>query len=222
MLRSPSTTQVEVLILGAGWTSAFLIPLLKSNEVSFAATSRSGREATIPFDFDPSSEDAERYEVLPNATTVLITFPVTENVKSLVDGYQKTRSGVGKDARVNWIQLGSTGSFIQVRWHHWILKYILTRSHINGGSEQTTGWVDRRASVEPVPRSVQEGELLKHASATIIHLAGLWGSGKRYPVYWVERVAPNQNALAAKVNSRSTPAVHSFLTPKFHHRAPFI
>jgi hypothetical protein len=64
-------------------------------------------------------------------------------------------------------------------------------------TEQTAGWVDRHAGVEPVPRSVQETELFKHASATVLHLAGLWG-GKRNPVHWVERIAPNKSALAAK------------------------
>ena len=110
---SRPTTQVELLILGAGWTSGFLIPLLESSEVSFAATSRDGREGTIPFNFDPSSGSAEQYKSLPDAKTVLITFPVTENVKALVDGYNKTRSDIGRD--VNWIQLGSTGSFVRVR-----------------------------------------------------------------------------------------------------------
>ena len=110
-----STTQVELLILGAGWTSGFLIPLLESSEVSFAATSRDGREGTIPFNFDPSSRSVEQYKSLPDATTVLITFPVTENVKALVDGYNMTRSGIGMGVGVNWMQLGSTGSFAQVR-----------------------------------------------------------------------------------------------------------
>ena len=221
--HTPSTTHVEVLILGAGWTSAFLIPLLQSSGVSFAATSRDGRENTILFNFDSSSEDLEPYTSLPNATTVLITFPVTGNVKALVDGYQKTRPGIGKDARTNWIQLGSIGSFIQVRSLHLALMYVLTRSHVLRTSEQTGGWVDRHTSVEPtVPRSVQEEELIKYAPATILHLAGLWGSGKRYPVHWVQRIAPDQNALAAKVSFRSTAVVHSFLIPKFHHRDPFI
>lgn len=117
MLHPSSSPQVELLILGAGWTSTFLIPLLKSNNISFAATSRGGREGTIRFNFDPSSENGDigQYESLPNATSVLITFPVTENVKALVDGYQTTRSGITKDARVNWIQLGSIGSFVHVR-----------------------------------------------------------------------------------------------------------
>ena len=113
MSRS-STTWVELLILGAGWTSEFLIPLLESSNVSFVATSRDGREGTIPFNFDPSSGDVEQYKSLPDAQTVLITFPVTENVKALLDGYCKTRSGTGRNVGVNWIQLGSTGSFIQV------------------------------------------------------------------------------------------------------------
>lgn len=206
MLQPPSKTQgqVELLILGAGWTSGFLIPLLKSNDISFAATSRGGREGTIHFDFDPSSENTEQYESLPNATTVLITFPVTENVKALVDGYQKTRPRIGKDARVNWIQLGSIGSFIQVRR---LIGY-LHSSHVKDASEQTSGWVDRHTSVEPVPRSVQEEEILKYASATILHLAGLWGSGRRNPVYWVERIAPNQSALAAKVCFRPWPSTY--------------
>jgi len=110
------TQAVELLILGAGWTSTFLIPLLKSNKVSFAATSRDGREGTIPFNFDPSSKNVEQYESLPDAMTVLITFPVTENVKALLDGYHETRSGtIGRDSSaVNWIQLGSTGSFVKV------------------------------------------------------------------------------------------------------------
>jgi hypothetical protein len=114
----PSAAQVELLILGAGWTSEFLIPLLKSNEVSFAATSRNGREGTVPFSFDPSSENIEQYKSLPDAATVLITFPITENVRVLVDGYHKTRSRIGGGVGVNWIQLGSTGSFIKVGLLH--------------------------------------------------------------------------------------------------------
>ena len=65
-------------------------------------------------------------------------------------------------------------------------------------SEQTASWVDRHTDVEPVPRSIQETELFKHASATVLRLAGLWG-GKRNPVHWVQRIAPNKSALAAKV-----------------------
>lgn len=68
----------------------------------------------IPFNFDPSSGNVEQYKSLPDAATVLITFPVTENVQALVGSYNKTRSGIGRSVSVNWIQLGSVGSFIQV------------------------------------------------------------------------------------------------------------
>ena len=193
---SQSTARVELLILGAGWTSAFLIPLLQSSGIPFAATSRNGREGTIPFSFDPSSENVERYKSLPDATTVLITFPVTKNVGCLVGGYNKTRSGTGGGIGVNWIQLGSTGSFIQVRA---LCSAASTRRVLTwkGVSEQTASWVDRHTDIKPVPRSVQETELFKHASATVLHLAGLWG-GKRNPAHWVQRIAPNKSALAAK------------------------
>lgn len=117
----PRSTPVELLILGAGWTSTFLIPLLEFNNVPFAATSRDGRQGTIPFNFDPSSENNEQYNHLPDATTVLITFPVTENVKALVDGYQTARTDTGKHVKVNWIQLGSIGSFKKVGPLHWTL-----------------------------------------------------------------------------------------------------
>lgn len=195
-------TRVELLILGAGWSSAFLVPLLKSCEVTFAATTRDGREGTIPFNFDPSSSNVEQYRSLPDATTVLITFPVTENVKMLVDHYGETRSDIGRGASVNWIQLGSTGSFIPVR--SLSFRALLPTDVLTWGcvSEQTAGWADRHTDIERVPRSVQETELLKHAPATILHLAGLWG-GKRNPANWVQRIAPNKGALAAKAGFSS-------------------
>ena len=142
-----STTPVEVLILGAGWTSEFLIPLLKSSDVSFAATSRNGREGTIPFNFDPSSRDVKQYKTLPDAVTVLITFPVVENVRALVDGYCETRSDTGRGISVNWIQLGSTGSFIQVRLfcctfnHSLVLTCV--RAHLN---RLQVGWIGTQVS----------------------------------------------------------------------------
>lgn len=156
-----SATRVELLILGAGWTSEFLIPLLESSHVSFAATSRSGREGTIPFNFDPSdSKDVKQYKALPDAATVLITFPVMENVKALVDGYCETRSSTGRDVGVNWIQLGSTGSFIQVRLSCSALLVIPRLTHLN---RLQVGWTDTRVS-SPFP------EAFKKRSCSVIRL----------------------------------------------------
>lgn len=103
-----STSTVDLLILGAGWTSTFLIPLADSRGVSHAATSRSGRDNTIAFEFDPTSDDAKPFEALPNAKTVLITFPiyVSGASETLVRLYQRTHEDGPKTA---FIQLGSTG-----------------------------------------------------------------------------------------------------------------
>ena len=38
----PIPKEVDVLILGAGWTSTFLIPLLEEEKLSYAATTRDG------------------------------------------------------------------------------------------------------------------------------------------------------------------------------------
>lgn len=131
---------VDVLILGAGWTSTFLIPLLKDGgdpherreeAYTFAATTTSGRDGTIAFTFDPSGEDQEeekkKFERLPDASTVLIVFPIKVKGGSerLVQYYEQTRrlrSYTDQDEKFAssnkieasrlkrlYIQLGSTG-----------------------------------------------------------------------------------------------------------------
>jgi len=99
---------VDLLILGAGWTSTFLIPLCDERGIQVAATSRSGRDGTIPFVFDPESDDTRPYEALPDAKTMLISFPIKIIGASqrLVTGYLSTR----RDAKykVGFIQLGAT------------------------------------------------------------------------------------------------------------------
>lgn len=88
---------VDILILGAGWTSTFLVPLCNSEGISYAATSRKGSDSTIPFDF-PETAD---FSQLPDATTILVTFPLKKGwAARLVDGYGR---------KANWIALGSTG-----------------------------------------------------------------------------------------------------------------
>ena len=98
----------DLLILGAGWTSSFLIPLCEDRGISYAATSRSGRDDTISFEFNPNSDDLTPFQSLPHARTVLITFPIKVSGASsrLVRLYQQTRVEGPKAA---FIQLGSTG-----------------------------------------------------------------------------------------------------------------
>jgi hypothetical protein len=112
---TPQLSSVDILILGAGWTSTFLIPLCQERAISYAATSRPAhpKPDTIPFAFDENDESPseDQFAALPDAKTVLVTFPITVKGASerLVRTYEKTRtSGVGKGT-ARWIQLGSTG-----------------------------------------------------------------------------------------------------------------
>jgi hypothetical protein len=105
-----SSTSVSLLILGAGWTSTFLIPHLQSQHPSltFAATTRDGRDGTIKWEWDSEREGKEQYEGLPRAETVLVVFPIKGKGGSrrLVEGYEEAVGG-----KVRWIQLGSTGIY---------------------------------------------------------------------------------------------------------------
>jgi hypothetical protein len=102
-----TTNKVDLLILGAGWTSTFLIPLCREQSVSYAATTRAGSADTFKFDFVPESDDPEPYSILPEAKTVLITFPITLKGASerLLRLYKTSHAG-SSDA--HFIQLGTT------------------------------------------------------------------------------------------------------------------
>lgn len=103
---------VDILILGAGWTSAFLIALCDERGITHASTSRSGRENTLKFIFDPDSDDLAPYTVLPDAQTVLITFPIDKKGASerLLKLYSRSRGQELSisDTKTRYIQLGTT------------------------------------------------------------------------------------------------------------------
>ena len=111
LLFPPPTTmmsRVDLLVLGAGWTSTFLLPLCAARGISAAATTRSGRDGTLAFAFDPASDDPAPFRALPNARTVLVTFPIYVPGASarLVRLYRETHADGDSAA---FVQLGSTG-----------------------------------------------------------------------------------------------------------------
>lgn len=171
-MRQPQP--VDLLILGAGWTSTFLIPLLESSKISYSTTTTTGRDNTISFKFDPESDDLRPYKSLPAAQTVLITFPLTGTgqSKKLVELYQSVHSNKqDSKSTPNWIQLGSTGIF------------------------QAPGWNDNTSPYNKEnARGIAEDELLhlKICSSTVLNLAGLYDDDKRKPRNWVARVAKNK------------------------------
>ncbi|KAL1585564.1 hypothetical protein WHR41_06005 [Cladosporium halotolerans] len=172
--------QIDLLVLGAGWTSTFLLPLLEERNWSFAATTTDGRKVegfdTIKWRFEPDSKDGSQMSSLPLAKHVLITFPLTsaEQADYLIKSYE---DGHGKAPHpTRFIQLGSTGI--------WQIP-------------QKTIWVSRRSPYNTsMPRAVAEDAVLKHGGC-VLNLAGLWG-GQRDPSTWVDRVAKTKEDVKGK------------------------
>ncbi|KAG6917723.1 hypothetical protein DXG01_001374 [Tephrocybe rancida] len=184
---------VDILILGAGWTSTFLVPLCLERSLIHAATTRTGRDETIAFTFDPDLEDAEAYRILPDAGTVLITFPIIKPGSSarLVRLYRSSRSD--RDLRTGFIQLGTTGIWDGAR---------VKMLNAEPPKPVENKWFDRHTPyTSSNERALAEAELLEISSpqspTSILNLAGLWG-GARSPRNWVPRVAPSKEALKHK------------------------
>ena len=165
---------MQLLILGAGWTSQFLLPLLAQERISHAATTTTGRNGTIKFTFNPSSSDPSPYRALPSAECILVTFPLKGpgQSKHLRDMYMLTHPSV----EPKFIQLGSTGIY-EIPDH--------------------SLWVTRHSAYDKKnDRAVAEDELLSFGGC-VLSLSGLWG-GEREPRDWVGRVAATKEQLAGK------------------------
>ena len=179
---STSPKKVTLLILGAGWTYQFLEPLLqKQPSFTYAATTSTGHDGTIAFNFDPESDDPEPFRQLPQAEYVLVTFPLKGKgpSKKLVGMYAKThpqasnREEDGRTAATQWIQLGSTGIYTE------------------------SGWSDNSSPIDPSShRGIAEEELIS-LDGCVLNLAGLYGA-QRQPGNWISRVAKSKDQLAGK------------------------
>ncbi|KAH8827698.1 hypothetical protein DL96DRAFT_1599988 [Flagelloscypha sp. PMI_526] len=185
--------QLDFLILGSGWTSTFLIPLLKSSQLSYAATTRSGGNDTIPFAFDVDIERSEletRFRSLPDAHTILITFPIVKSgaSKLLVELYSSTRAGTVNHRDIRFIQLGTTSMWGSTPHRG---NQIRTKT-----SHQ---WFTRHSSFSETDRSKCETEFLSlpNAHTTVLNLSGLYG-GARHPKNWIPKVASTKDIVRLK------------------------
>jgi hypothetical protein len=179
-LATSAETQVDMLILGAGWTSTFLNPILDQEELKYAATTTTGRGNTLKFKFEyddsrpPGYEDdIEQYREMPSATTVLITFPLhrKESLQHLKELYEKTHV-----TKAHVILLGSTGIWQIDNQDLWITRH-------------------KKYDMNNL-RAQAEDELISHGGC-VLNLSGLWG-GERHPKNWVDRIAPTKEKLQAK------------------------
>lgn len=201
-----SEKHVDLLILGAGWTSTFLEPLCNERHISYAATSRPAnpKPNTIPFEFNDKDEhpDKAQFTTLPSATTVLITFPINAKGASekLVKLYKDTHQG----HKPAFIQLGSTGIWGVSISLYLVLYAMLSMQGEPGQTVTKVGWVDRHSPYsETNTRAAAEAELLALSPDTptsVLDLAGLWG-GPRAVKHVIGRVAPTKQALRDRVTS---------------------
>jgi hypothetical protein len=187
----------EILILGAGWTSTFLIPLLTQNSISWAATTTTGHSKTLKFSFSYDTttqaltpESHTQLASLPSAKTVLVTFPLRGQgrSKALIEAYNKFH----QTNKTQWIQLGSSGIF--------------QPGEISGQGveENKTCWITRHSKYDKSnDRAIAEDELLE-LGGCVLNLSGLWG-GERQPKNWIDRVAATKEKLSEK---RSLHMVH--------------
>lgn len=157
----PFPAPVSILVLGAGWLYQFLHPLLESHSISHDATTRDGRNGTIPFTFDPTAKAPDpAYYTLPRATTVLVTFPLLdkEAPEVLKRLYAMTHPG-GGDAQ--FVLLGSSGEY------------------------KGKGWFDRHSVIEGEgsPRWQAEQALLEMGGC-VLNLSGLMGEPVRDGRIW--------------------------------------
>ncbi|EGN96987.1 hypothetical protein SERLA73DRAFT_93676 [Serpula lacrymans var. lacrymans S7.3] len=181
-------TQLDVLILGAGWIGEFLIPLLQTQRLAFAATTRDGRAVagadTIAWGFDPIDEEQKDISNIPLAKYVVVVFPLkgVGQSKLLVESYSKAH-GVST-SNVHFIQLGSTGI-----WD-------LPRDKL---SDPEWPWVTRYSPYNTSnERAIAEDELLTYGGC-VLNLSGLWG-GQRDPKHWVSRgtIGGSKEAVSLK------------------------
>ncbi len=171
-MSSSRATEVAFLVLGAGWLSQFLLPLLSSHKITNAATTTTGRDGTIKFVFDPDSENSEPYRQLPRAQTVLITFPIKgkASCKRLLDFYAQTHPSNS----TNWILLGSTGVW-------------------QGG-----GWFDHQSEITSRGERVEAEEQMLDMQGCVMNLAGLWGEPDRDGKKWDRAVPKTKEELGEK------------------------
>lgn len=177
-----ATDLVEILILGAGWTSQFLVPLLDRERVTYALATPQGtinkycagkydESKIVAFYLKPDNPDESEYENLPTATTVIVTFPIKEEgaAKKLVETYNRIHAG---PVHTQWILLGSSSVW------------------------EGPGKHDRSSPIKRTPRAIAEEEMLE-LGGVVLNLAGLWGD-ERQPPNWPKRAITSKQQLKEK------------------------
>lgn len=179
-------TEVDLLCLGSGWTGSFVLPHAAETGLRCISTTRAGGNGTIPWTFNPDSDDAESYRILPDAKTVLIIFPFYDEkaVERLVRGYltsrvekeaqqsvdEKPRIRSIEDVDTKFILLGSTGVYDngptfteETATDASHKKKKKHHHHDHKPKPRPSPWTDNSSEVVPLPRALAENELLSYS-----------------------------------------------------------
>ncbi|KAI9094916.1 hypothetical protein DFS34DRAFT_627682 [Phlyctochytrium arcticum] len=199
--ENPNIMSVKLLVVGVGWAGKYVLDFCGTQNVSCVGTTRDGRDGTIHFEFDPTSDDSSKFKALPQAETVLITFPLrgATVANRFTHHYNATHQGPSPQ----YILFGSTRAWTP-----------------SPGASSV--WVDRTFSPDPSSddRLDAEAALMKEGGC-VLNLAGLWDH-ERNPKNWVKRVAATKEALAGKGSlhlihgldvAQAVVAVHQQFTP---------
>lgn len=187
-----SRNEVDILVLGAGWTSQFFVKLFDREKIAYALTTTTGKinkncegkydgSKIIQFAFQPDPDPRpdeynetfveEQYLRLPRAKTVVVTFKLEGKGQS--EKLMRMYSRSHQHLLANFVQLGSTGIFKEARLH--------TRDD---------------NTYEHTPRAIAEDEFIEKGGH-VLALAGLWGD-ERVPWNWLAKVAPTKEKLLEK------------------------
>lgn len=186
---------VDLLLLGSGWTSAWLLPQLFSEDIAFAYTNRSGIKPdwlAIPGSKPikwvcPSSGDSRihwrrSFKDFPIARLVVVILPLADEVvaRELVASYSAhvNEKGASTADRPKWCILGSTGAYGKGQFNE----------------NPTPSVLSSRSTAESVLLTTYPTDI------TVLSLAGLYGGDTRHPLNWLAKVASDEAKLAAKTS----------------------
>ena len=162
----------DILIIGKGFIGTYVELECIGSGVRSLATTTTGRDGTIAFAYSDNLTNKD-YQKLPEAATILITFPLPS-----LQSPQKFLAGFTAQHRnpANFILLGSTRAF----------------------AVKNQVWHTSSGPFLPDVRINIENEFLG-LGGCVLNLAGLWG-GSRIVSQWISRVADTMVKLQEKTS----------------------
>ncbi|RAL65540.1 hypothetical protein DID88_001105 [Monilinia fructigena] len=188
MVIKGSNSTADVLILGAGWTSTFLIPLSSTEGNKIRLYDHYGSRWNLQFRFDSEGGDENRKQIhgLPTAKSVLVTFPLKGKGQSrlLVEQYSDTHSidSLGDSGIYIILPIYSTRKYRNIQ--HSRPKHmggcVLNLSGLWGGERNPKHWIERVAGTKEMLSGKQSLHMVHglDVSRGVVGVIGNWEKAK--------------------------------------------